>query len=118
MRQIRSMMGLAMVLLMTGCAWQNTTGKLLATTAQTVDAAMKSWAQYVKINSATDAQQAQVKTAYVKYQASMDAAVVAYEAAVTAKDQTLFSQASSALTASETVLLNLIKLFQSKGVTP
>ena len=73
-----SVIGLGGVVLgLSGCM---TTGKTLATTAQTVDAAMQGWAEYVAIGAAKPADETRVRAAYEKYQASMNAAVAIYKA--------------------------------------
>lgn len=63
----------------TGCETQNASGRLLASTAITVDSAMQGWGEYVRAGQATAKDEAVVKAAYVKYQACMGAAKAAYE---------------------------------------
>src|SRR5262245_43779951 len=95
--------GLFAIVTLFGCAttpnWQDSYGKILATTAQTVDAAMKGWAMYVVTGNPPADQQAKVKTAYQEYQAAFDVALNAYNASVALKDASLFEQAQAALEA-------------------
>lgn len=85
-----------------GCAtWQDTDGKLLASTAQSADAAMKGWAAYVADGHAAPAQEAKVMAAYQKYQAAMRVAREAYERGTrNAERGTDWSAAATALAAS------------------
>lgn len=78
---------IAMLTLFVGCAifptWKDAAGKSLATTAQTVDAAMKGWAMYVVTQNPPTNLQAKVRQAYGDYQVSFDAALKTYNVAVT-----------------------------------
>jgi len=101
-----------------GCAsFQNTAGKLLASTAATVDAAMKGWAAYVVAGGATDDQQKQVRESYGRYQLAMKGAESAYLASVKNADRSGWAAASAALTASSSQILALVQSFQLKGKT-
>jgi hypothetical protein len=72
MRNIATAVALA--LLVIGCVTtQNTAGKLLASTAITVDGVMQGWAAWVVQGQATPPQEVKVKFAYAKYQESMSA---------------------------------------------
>ncbi len=105
-----------MLAVLMGCAtsWQNNAGKTLATTAQTVDAAMKGWGMYVVTANPPERQQATVRDAYGKYQIAMDGAVKAYNTAVTLQDQSAYTQASGALLAASKDILALIAAFSPK----
>lgn len=99
----------ALLLAFTACAsFQNTAGKLLASTADTVDAAMRGWATYVVINKVGEDKQLPVRNAYANYQTAMVAAESAYKAAVQSGDQSAWSQASAALTAASGALTTLV----------
>src|SRR5207247_7755155 len=79
MKTIPSLILAALLTLLPACAtYKQTAGKLLASTALTVDAAMRSWATVVKMGKATDDQQAKVRSAYEQYQLAMQAAEAAY----------------------------------------
>jgi uncharacterized protein YcfL len=109
---MRNAIAIMALLLVVGCAsFQATSGKILATSAITVDASMKGWAIWVAKGQATDAQQAAVKSAYQKYQAAISIATGAYETAVTTGDQTAWKQAEIILTNNQTALVNLISQF-------
>jgi hypothetical protein len=108
--------GFLLIGLAPGCAtWQSNAGKVLASTALTVDASMKGWATYVVKNNISDHQQAPVKDAYAKYQLAMTAAQSAYGAAVANGDQSGWVQAQAALTASSTALTQLIGSLTTKA---
>lgn len=99
----------ALLLAFTACAsFQNTAGKLLASTSDTVDADMKGWATYVVINKVPEDKQLSVRNAYANYQNAMLAAEAAYKAAVQSGDQSPWTQASAALTAASGSLIALI----------
>lgn len=97
-----------------GCQTSNTPGRILASTAVTVDAGMQGWAQWVKTGQATDGDQAKVRAAYEKYQAAFGLALMAYEAATGETDQSGWERASAALRASQTELLALIESLSGK----
>jgi len=103
-------------LLLCGCTttWQDSAGKVLATTAQTVDSAMKGWATYVVINKVPEDKQLVVRDSYAKYQTAFETARLAYNAAVINKDQSVWAQASNALAASKSNLLILVQQFTTK----
>lgn len=113
MKQLQSLF-LVALLMASGCAtWQDNAGKSLATIAQTVDAAMKSWAIYVNQYPVSDEAQAKVKKTYEQYQSAMAIALSAYNTSVALKDESLYAQASATLTNSKDALLALIKSFQT-----
>lgn len=95
--------------LLIGCAtWQDSAGKTLATTAQTVDSAMKGWALYaVRVNPPVT-EQIKVRSAYGQYTNSFDVALKAYNLAVLTTNQNVWQASSSVLTASQTALLSLL----------
>lgn len=109
--------GLLLLLWMfTGCStFQENAGKTLATTVQTVDAAMKGWAAYVAIGGATAQQEASVKAAYQKYQAAEAIAEKAFVLSVTSGDQNGFTTAAAVLRQVQADLLLLINTFAPKG---
>jgi hypothetical protein len=98
--------------LLVGCATtQNTAGRLLASTAITVDGTMQGWANWVVQGQATAEQETKVKAAYTKYQASMSAALAAYNTLAINGDKTVWEQAELVLTQNKTLLLELVKAF-------
>lgn len=102
-------------LFLTACAgFQTTSAKLLITTTQTVDAAMKGWATYAVANKLTDAQQAPVRDAYSKYQAAEKVAEDAYIAAVATGDQSPWTAANAVLQAAAANLQSIIQAFNIK----
>lgn len=101
-----------------GCATQNAPGRILATTAQTVDSAMQAWASYVALERATPAQESAVRALYAKYQAAESAAQNAYVAGANTSDPSAFAKASAELRAAQTDLLNLVNLFNPPKPTP
>lgn len=103
--------GLASALLFAGCATQNTSGRLLVSTAQTVDAAMKGWAYYAAVANVPKERVAAVGRAYDRYQLAMSAAEQSYIVAVKSGDTNAFTLASNALRAAQTDLLALIQTF-------
>jgi len=96
-----------------GCSttWEDTNGKLLVTTAQSVDSVMKGWATYVVILDPPESQQNRVKAAYQKYQTAFEASRKAYNVAATTKDQSVFERTSAALRASSKDLIALVQSF-------
>jgi len=95
-----------------GCAttWQGAAGKSLITIAQTADSAMKGWEAYsVRMGIAdNNIREINVQIAYKKYQVAFNTALQAYNAAVISKDKTGWEQASAALVASQSGLVQLI----------
>jgi hypothetical protein len=105
------------VLVVLGCATTNTdtAGRLLASTAQTVDAAMKGWAQWVQMSGkATKADQDNVRSLYSNYQTAMSIAQASYIAFATTGDKNVWLRASAALTASKADLLRFLDLIQNR----
>lgn len=103
----------AFIVMLSGCAtsFQDASGKTLASVAQSVDSAMKSWAMYVVTANPPADQQAKVRDIYTKYQVSFDAALKAYNAAVITKDKTAWEQASAALLSAQASLLSIVQAF-------
>ncbi len=111
-----SMIALGLVFLMplTACTtFQDTAGKVLTTTAATVDKAMQGWATYVVLNQVPEDKQTTVRAAYAKYQLAMAAAEDAYLAGVQSKDQTVYKQAEAALIGASGDLTALIQSFET-----
>lgn len=96
-----------------GCLGCTTFGdksaKVLASSAATVDSAMKGWATYVVLTKPPPEAEAKVKAAYVKYQSAMSAAQSAWFAVQANGDKTAWQQAESALLAAQFDLLALVK---------
>ncbi len=114
---MRNAIALAAALaLFVGCASvQTNAGKLLASTAVTVDGAMQGWAAWVAQGRATADQEAKVKLAYSQYQASMSVAQAAFNTMVATGSQAGWSQASAVLTANQAALMSLTQLFIQGG---
>jgi len=103
----------SLLLLAAGCAsFERTSGKALASSALTVDAAMKAWAQYVVLQHPPADQEAKVRAAYEQYQRSMRLAQDAWLAAVNSGDKTWWESAFLSLTQNEATLLALIREFR------
>lgn len=96
-----------------GCAsFHNTAGKLLVSTAQTVDATMKGWATWVVSGQTKPEQETAVKAAYGQYQFAMQAAQTAYLVSANNGDKSVWQKASLALQASSGSLVQLVQSFQ------
>lgn len=107
---------LLLALVLSSCAtFQGNAGKVLASTSQTVDAAMQSWAQYLKVNPLPPSRQYKVQKAYQNYQVSMAAAEKAYIALAKNGDKNGWQQASIALTASQAEIIAAITAITGKG---
>lgn len=96
--------------------YENTTGKVLVTTAVTVDKTMQGWASYVVATGTTEAQQDGVRKAYSQYQASMDVAQKMYGTYMITKDQGSLEAALNVLANNKLALLNLIAQFSNGKV--
>jgi hypothetical protein len=115
-RKILAVLGLVVLI---GCAsFQSTTGKFLASTAQTADVAMKGWALYVVSNDVSTNAQAGVRSAYGLYQRSMLVASNAWEVSLTGTNQTVWLVASNALFANQKQLVDLINSLQLNPKVP
>ena len=115
MRTVTNILAVAFLAVMVGCAtFQSNAGKLLASSALTVDAGMKSWAVWVAKGQATPAQEAQVKAAYQKYQVAIAIANDAYAKLAANNDQAAWTQAANILTANQAGLLQLITQFTTQ----
>jgi hypothetical protein len=97
-----------LALCLAGCA---TSGKLLASTVATVDAAMKSWANLVAAGQTTPAQETAVKDAYETYQAAELIAENSYIAFIKSGDATAWNRSAAALRDSRDALLHLVNRF-------
>ncbi len=93
-----------------GCATTNTPGRVLATTAVTVDGAMKGWGEWVALGKATTGDEAKVKAAYETYQTSFSLALKAYQAASGAAGEPVWVQAAATLKGCQVDLLGVIDL--------
>ena len=101
-----------------GCQTQDVPGRTLATTVQTVDAAMQGWATYVALGHAGPAQEAQVRAAYAQYQRAEAAAEKAYLVWTKTPDATglqVWTVAASALRAAQADLLALVNSLSSSS---
>jgi hypothetical protein len=95
-----------------GCAsLEQTAGKVLSSTAITVDATMQGWAQWVAAGQATPEQEGRVKAAYLQYQMSMQVASSSYQIMVTTNDKTQWEKARDALLANSQTLISLVNSF-------
>lgn len=108
------LLSVAMLALALGCAsFQSTAGKVLTSTALTVDAAMTGWGSRVAAGATTTNQESVVKQAYQVYQSSMAVAQRAYVAAGSTGDKTVWNQASTNLAASSGQLLSVVNGFKT-----
>lgn len=96
-----------------GCStYQQTTGKMLASVAITVDGSMKGWASWVKMGKATQSEQDNVKSAYEKYQLAMQTAEDAYLAVLkldTTDTENALKVALAALDGAKADLVNIVQ---------
>lgn len=107
MKTVISIIALAFLL---GCAtFNDNAGKVLATTAQTVDSGMKAWGVYVAAKHIPPPQQMGVRKAYGNYQLAMAAAEKAYIEMVKTGDRSGWLKARDAMTASQSSLIALIQ---------
>ncbi len=100
-----------------GCV-SNPSGRFLASTVQSVDAAMTGWSDYVAMGHTTVDQEAAIRRAYSRYQAAEQAAEAAYAAATHGGDQSVWERAADALRASQRSLLTLIASFTPHSPLP
>ena len=101
-------------LLFTGCSTTNPAGRLLASSVQTVDAAMQGWWSYEVLGHATPDQVALARQAYADYQAAEALAEIAYVEFAKTGDESAWQRAADGLRASQGHLLQLIEQFQKK----
>lgn len=106
MKLFRLLCTLAAITLLTACG--TTTGKILGTTAQTVDTSMRAWANYVVYAKPGVEAETKVRKAYEAYQSAMGAALAAYATADQTGQKSGFEIASKALAAARGNLLRLI----------
>jgi hypothetical protein len=97
-----------------GCKTTDT-GKVIATTATTVDAAMKGWAIHVHEGKATAEQERKVAAAWLRYKAIESAAVKAYAAAYKSRDKDAMAAITAGLQAAVADLHLIIATFKSGG---
>lgn len=97
------------LLVLIGCAFRAGSGKFLATTAQTVDTAMKGFFIQAELGRVSLDQSNRVVAAFGKYQQSMQLATNAYALSITGTNQEPWLLASNALFQSQAVLLSLIR---------
>jgi hypothetical protein len=97
-----------------GCSTTNTAGRVLASSVQTVDAAMQAWWSYEVLGHATPDQVALARDAYATYQAAELLAEDAYLAYTKTGDASAWQRAADGLRALQTHLLALIQQFQKK----
>lgn len=101
------------VALLTGC--RTTPSKVIATSATTVDKAMKAWAVYVVDGHATDAQRQKVRELQASYYAAEDSLLIAnamYEKLGTAPT---WQEAAQQLINAETELVGFITALTGKA---
>lgn len=109
MKQLLSVLFLALLI---GCAtFSDTAGKVLASTAQTVDSTMHGWAAYVNTKHISAGDQLPVRKAYGQYQLAMAAAEAAYISLLKTGDRTAWTKAADALIASQASLIAAIQSF-------
>lgn len=95
-----------------GCATSNPEGRILASTAQTVDAGMKGWAIWVADARADAYSETRVKEMYGRYQLAMEGAQTAYIVWQKTGEKNAWERASITLKTTRDKLLNLIDVFQ------
>ncbi len=110
---------IALAVLLTGCTTltNDAAGKLLASTAATVDKTMQAWATYVVVAKIDAEGQREVKMAYVKYQAAMATAETAYVALVKDGNKITWESAKTVLTATSGQVTSMINLFMHPPLT-
>jgi uncharacterized protein GlcG (DUF336 family) len=106
---------LALCALCLGCRTTNPSGKIIASSAVTVDAAMKGWSVWVHDGKATEAQEVMVRDAFIKYKSIETAARKAYAAAYAAKDDSSMAQVVAALQAAVADLNLIVITFKTGG---
>lgn len=116
MRKLLSLAaGLAVLTLMlTSCKTTNLEGRLLASTAQTVHAAMQGWAVWVVKGQATEDSEARVRAAYGRYQLAMDAALSCYTVWKQTGEKHYWTRAEITLRTNRETLLNLISSLRNQ----
>ena len=95
--------------LLVSCASYTTTaGKLLTSTAVTVETARQSWVKYVEIHGITQQQDEKARAVYRQYQEAMVLAQSAYASLMKTGDKIAWNDASKSLQAASTYLLAII----------
>lgn len=103
--------GLCAIMLLPGCQTQNAAGRILASTVQTVDAAMQAWGTYVALGHAKPGEEETVRLAYAQYQSAEAIAERAYVLAAKSGDQSAFTLAADTLRSTQADLLALLNTF-------
>jgi len=106
--------GAGLAILVAGCQTTNTPGRILASTAQTVDVAMKGYMQCVKAGLIKPEQENNVRAAYTIYQTTEAAAESACLAYAKTGDKAAWDRAAGALQAAQSDLVTLIDLLTPK----
>lgn len=101
---------------LTGCSTPNAAGRVLSSTALTVDSAMQGWGAWVRAGQATPADEAAVKRAYEVYQASMQVARRAYAAYYNTGDRTIWETAATQLETNRDLLLSIVQQLQQPPI--
>jgi hypothetical protein len=94
-----------------GCHTTNTPGRILATSSQTVSAAMDGWWTYELLTQPPQEQVDQVRQGYAAWQLSQQAAEAAYNVHLTTGKTDAWQAAADALRASQATLLQLVHQF-------
>lgn len=117
----RTWMLLAVVgLVLTGCATQNAAGRLLATTAITVDSSMQGWGEYVRSGQASEADEVVVRGLYARYQVCFRAAKEIYQQGAGSTEPfdgaqgRQWEEAAEALRNSRQVLINAVNALMAR----
>jgi len=106
---------LTLLVINIGCVTtQSTAAKLIASTATTVDNAMKGWATFVVIHGVSEADQQPIRNAYATYQHAMLITKTAYSDLVSLGDKESWAKASTTLSGITRSLIMTISEQQSK----
>ena len=104
-----------------GCATlEQSAYRSIGSVAVTVDAAMNSWGDWVRAGQSAPEQEATVRVAYARYQSAMrtaNSALTAYRISA-GQNKTELNIALDVLDGSAADLMQLIRSFQKKAVTP
>ena len=101
-----------------GCASGNPSGRLLATTVQTVDSAMVGWSDWVALGNASTNAEARVRVVYTKYQQAEAVAEAAYLYAAKSGDRSAWDRAAAAMVAARDALISLVGQLSPKVKSP
>lgn len=107
---------LSLPLVHTGCGTPAAkTTQVAGTVTISVDAAMKSWGEYVRAGKASVEQRTQVRAAYLKYQAAMKTAeTVALSVLTAPENQAAYLTTLNAASQASVEVLALIETFSKK----